>query len=379
METYLVGGAVRDELLGLEVGERDWVVVGGSAEELEARGYRRVGHDFPVFLHPGTGEEYALARTERKSGHGYHGFEIHAGRDVTLTEDLARRDLTINAMARDSAGCVIDPWGGRADLAAGLLRHVSPAFSEDPLRVLRVARLAARLAPMGFTVAQETRALMRTMSATGELDWLVPERVWRETARALGEPAVVTYFTTLADCHALARVFPELAPQFTPAPSSIGASALGHACALTSDASIRLAALCAPGAIVTGRVETLAARLPIPRQWLTLAQCIAQWYERCLDLAPAASPIARLLDGLDALRRRERFEAILTACDALAAAHCTRDWPQKRRLLDQARAQAAALGGQPLAHEGWRGPALGHELQRRRTAAIARLLEQTQG
>ncbi|HHO68262.1 MAG TPA: multifunctional CCA tRNA nucleotidyl transferase/2'3'-cyclic phosphodiesterase/2'nucleotidase/phosphatase, partial [Gammaproteobacteria bacterium] len=185
METYLVGGAVRDELLGLPVKERDWVVVGATPEQMRALGFRQVGRDFPVFLHPETGEEYALARTERKSGHGYTGFTVHASPDVTLEQDLARRDLTINAMAMTPDGELIDPFNGREDLENGLLRHVSPAFVEDPVRILRVARFAARFAKWGFHVAHATHALMRRMVADGEVDYLVPERVWAELEKAL--------------------------------------------------------------------------------------------------------------------------------------------------------------------------------------------------
>ncbi len=208
MKTYLVGGAVRDELLGLPVRERDWVVVGATAAQMLDLGYRQVGRDFPVFLHPETHEEHALARTERKTAPGYRGFVVHAEPDVTLEEDLLRRDLTINAMARDEAGGLIDPFNGRADLEARLLRHVSPAFAEDPVRILRVARFAARFAHLGFRVADETRALMRRMVAAGEVDALVPERVWQEMERALGEGSPATFFEVLRDCGALAVLFP---------------------------------------------------------------------------------------------------------------------------------------------------------------------------
>ncbi|MGH8272372.1 MAG: multifunctional CCA addition/repair protein, partial [Gammaproteobacteria bacterium] len=210
MKTWLVGGAVRDRLLGLAVGERDWVVVGANPEDLRALGYKPVGKDFPVFLHPQTGEEYALARTERKTAPGYHGFEFHAAPDVTLEEDLRRRDLTVNAMAEDEDGNFVDPYGGREDLAARCLRHVSPAFREDPVRILRVARFAARLAPLGFTIAPETLVLMREMVAVGEADHLVAERVWQEMARALGAEWPDVFVRTLRDCGALARVLPEV-------------------------------------------------------------------------------------------------------------------------------------------------------------------------
>ena len=210
MQIYLVGGAVRDKLLGLEVKDRDYVVVGATPEQMVAQGYRPVGADFPVFLHPRTKEEYALARTERKSGRGYKGFTVYAAADVTLEDDLRRRDLTINAMAESEAGTLIDPFGGVDDLRNGILRHVSPAFAEDPVRVLRVARFAARYATQGFRVADSTLALMRQMVASGEVDHLVAERVWAETEGALAEAAPPRFFATLRDCGALARVFPEI-------------------------------------------------------------------------------------------------------------------------------------------------------------------------
>src|SRR5690242_10096638 len=210
MKTYLVGGAVRDRLLGLPVLERDWVVVGTTPAELAALGYRSVGKDFPVFLHPDTKEEHALARTERKTGKGYHGFEFHAEPGVTLEDDLKRRDLTLNAIAEDPDGKLIDPYGGARDIEARLLRHVSPAFAEDPVRVLRAARFAARFAPLGFKVAPETLALMRAMTENGEVDALVPERVWQETLKALGCERPSVYFQVLRDCGAPAKVFPEV-------------------------------------------------------------------------------------------------------------------------------------------------------------------------
>lgn len=381
MQTWLVGGAVRDELLGLEPVERDWVVVGSTPEELEAAGYRRVGRDFPVFLHPKTGEEYALARTERKSGHGYHGFTVHAGPDVTLEEDLARRDLTINAMARGTDGRLIDPWGGRADLEARLLRHVSPAFTEDPLRVLRVARFAARFAPLGFQVADETRELMRAMSASGELDWLVPERAWQETSRALADPAPRRYFEVLLDCDALTRVLPELAPLFAAdtATDPTPARALDHATQATTDASIRFASLCFP-LCPQGPLTELGERLPVPRRWLELARATSAWHTNCLELPTDPAAIHEVLSELDALRRPERFEAVLTACDAIAAARGELvGWRQRRDLLERALAAIQALNGSALAADGWRGEALGQELERRRAAAIARLVDADRG
>src|SRR5512143_1435996 len=210
MKIYEVGGAVRDALLGLPVKERDWVVVGASADELLAQGFKRVGKDFPVFLHPQTGEEYALARTERKTAPGYTGFAFDTSTTVTLEQDLARRDLTINAIARTAEGDIVDPWSGRADLERRVLRHVSPAFREDPLRVLRVARFAARFGGFGFTVAPETLGLMREIVASGEMAALRPERVWQETVKALATDRPDVYFVVLRDCGALQHVFPEI-------------------------------------------------------------------------------------------------------------------------------------------------------------------------
>lgn len=370
MRTYLVGGAVRDTLLGRVPGERDWVVVGARPQDLEAAGYRRVGRDFPVFLHPETGEEYALARTERKSGHGYHGFELDAGPEVTLEQDLGRRDLTVNAMAQDPDGRIIDPYGGRADLEAGLLRHVSPAFVEDPLRVLRVARFAARFAPLGFRVADDTRALMRTIAASGELDWLVPERVWQETERALAEPEPVRFFDELDACGALAAVFPELAPLFEPAAGGVTRRALAHAAQSGEPADVRFAALCHALDPDAG-LEPLCRRLPVPRAWAELAGMTARHEAAFRAVRDAgADRLWQLLRDTDALRRPERFERLLAACSAIAGARGADGYPQAERLR-AALAAATAVDGGELARAGWHGAALGHELERRRRAAIA--------
>ena len=359
-------------------------MVGADPAELEAAGYRRVGRDFPVFLHPQTGEEYALARTERKSGHGYHGFEVHAGPEVTLEQDLARRDLTINAMARAPDGSLVDPYDGRADLDARILRHVSPAFVEDPLRVLRVARFAARFAPLGFTIAPETRALMRAMAADGELDWLVPERVWQETARALDEPAPGRFFEELADCEALARVLPELTPLFdaglTGHDGDVAARrALDAAVEAGAEGRIRLAAL-VHSLDPDGALDRFCDRLRVPRRWADLAICTARWQRACrgldLDTPGDAWPILR---GLDVLRRPERFAEVLSACDAIAAGRADPDWPGRRHALERAHAAAAAVDGAALARAGWRGAELGRELDRRRAAAVEAALDRHQG
>lgn len=370
MRTYLVGGAVRDALLGREPAERDWVVVGARPKDLEAAGYKRVGRDFPVFLHPETGEEYALARTERKSGPGYHGFETHSGPEVTLEQDLGRRDLTINAMAQDADGAIIDPYGGRADLEAGVLRHVSPAFVEDPLRVLRVARFAARFAPLGFRVADETRALMSAIAASGELDWLVPERVWQETERALAESAPAEFFDELGACGALGAVFPELAPLFDPAADGVARRALTLAAERGEPAEVRLAALCHP-LDPDGALERLCRRLPVPRAWGDLARMTAR-HQAAFRAARGgdADTLWGLIRDTDALRRGERFERLLAACSAIDGAGGADGHPQAERLR-AARAAAAAVDGGELARAGWRGAALGQELERRRRAAVA--------
>jgi len=365
MNIYLVGGAVRDELLGREVSERDWVVVGARPEDLLEAGYRQVGRDFPVYLHPETGEEYALARSERKSGHGHHGFVVHADPEVTLEQDLRRRDLTINAMARDDNGCLVDPCGGRDDLERRLLRHVSPAFEEDPLRVLRVARFAAQLAEFDFRVADDTLALMRRMSAGGELETLVGERVWQETHKALAAPAPTRYFEVLRDCGALARVLPELAPLFD---DRAAPAALDAAAQRTADPALRLAALTHP-LDADGALLELARRLPVPAAWIEVARLVARWLPLCRRASGAApAELEQCLDAADVLRRPERFERMLAVAemiDADAGPGCE----HLRRAADVFRAVDAAS----LVAAGWKGATLGGELRRRRLVALARL------
>jgi tRNA nucleotidyltransferase (CCA-adding enzyme) len=345
MQIYLVGGAVRDELLGLEVRERDWVVVGARPEDLTALGYRAVGRDFPVFLHPQTNEEYALARTERKSGPGYRGFVMSASPDVTLEQDLERRDLTINAIAKDiDSGKLIDPYGGQRDIQARVLRHVSKAFVEDPVRVLRIARFAARFAHLGFTVAPETVQLMREIAASGELDALVPERVWQETERALGERAPQVFFQVLRDGDALKHIFPEVDALFgVPQPEKWHPEidtgvhtlmVLEQAAKLSSDTIVRFAALTHdlgkahtpkeklpshPGHEVASvkLLEELCARLRVPNDYRECASHVARHHgvaHRALELRP--STVVDLFDHLDAYRRPARFEQFLLACEA---------------------------------------------------------------
>ena len=332
---YRVGGSVRDELLGRDHGDRDWVVVGATPEMMTASGYRPVGSDFPVFLHPDTREEYALARTERKHGRGYRGFEFFASPEVTLEEDLARRDLTINAMARDEGGALIDPYGGADDLRAGILRHVSPAFVEDPLRVLRVARFAARF---GFKVARETMALMREIVATGELETLAPERVWQEIARGLAEPHPARMLSTLRACGALGQVLPEIDALFgtSAKPSAQAGLDPGRHLerALERSASRRLtlperyAVLAydfaaerkkASARARVARADAISARLRVPVDCRDAARIVARWrlaVDRTEALTPAA--IVDLLQSADTLRRPERLSTLLAACEAIA-------------------------------------------------------------
>ena len=315
MKVYVVGGAVRDELLGLPVKDRDHVVVGASAEEMERLGYKPVGRDFPVFLHPQTHEEYALARTERKSGRGYKGFTVHAAPDVTLEEDLRRRDLTINAIARDEDGALIDPFGGRQDLERRLLRHVSPAFAEDPVRILRVARFAARF---GFEVHAETLDLMRRMVDAGEADALVPERVWQEFAKGLAEPRPERMFDVLRQCGLLAKAFPEIKTW----PQSFSGSL-----------PVRFAHLAWP--LGEAQAEALCDRLKAPNEAREAALLACRNRERLLAV-PHATP-AELLDLLkraDAFRRPERFLELLDTA-ALAAGV---DTLRARRAMEAARA-----------------------------------------
>jgi tRNA nucleotidyltransferase (CCA-adding enzyme) len=328
---YRVGGSVRDELIGRDHGDRDWVVVGATPEMMTASGYRPVGSDFPFFLHPETREEYALARTERKHGRGYRGFEFFASPEVTLEQDLARRDLTINAMARDEDGALIDPYGGADDLHAGILRHVSPAFVEDPLRVLRVARFAARF---GFKVARETRALMRAIVASGELETLAPERVWQEIARGLGESHPARMIATLRACGALARLLPEIDVLFG-ASSKAGLDAGKHLERVLEWSASHALSLPARYAVLAydfaaarkrtdsrarvSRADAISARLKVPVDCRDAARLLARWrsdVERADRLTPAS--IVELLQSVDALRRPERLSTLLASSEAVA-------------------------------------------------------------
>jgi tRNA nucleotidyltransferase (CCA-adding enzyme) len=401
MRVYLVGGAVRDRLLGLPVRERDWVVVGAEPEELERSGYLPVGREFPVFLHPETREEYALARLERKVAPGYRGFTTQSSPEVTLEEDLKRRDLTINAMAESEQGELIDPYGGRADLAARVLRHVSESFAEDPVRILRAARFAARFTALGFRVADETLELMRRMAAAGEVSALVPERVWQETERALGAAHPEVFFETLRACGALAVIFPEIDALYgVPQPPrwhpeiDTGVHvmlALRYAAQANASSAVRFAVLAHDlGKARTPRelwpshhgheeagvalIEGLAARLKVPAAFRELAVLTARQHtnvHRALELKPAT--VLTLLEKSDAFRRPQRFAQLLAACEADSRGRTGKErepYPQ----ADYLRATLAAAAAVTLSEAeraGRKGAAIGEELRRRRLEAVA--------
>ncbi|MGM0434899.1 MAG: multifunctional CCA tRNA nucleotidyl transferase/2'3'-cyclic phosphodiesterase/2'nucleotidase/phosphatase [Pseudomonadota bacterium] len=363
MQVYEVGGAVRDWLLGQAVKDRDWVVVGATPEQMLEAGYKQVGADFPVFLHPETHEEYALARTERKSGHGYHGFEVHSAPDVSLEEDLKRRDLTVNAMARDAEGHLVDPFGGERDLADRVLRHVSPAFAEDPLRILRTARFAARLAPLGFEVAEETMALMRSMVAEGEVDHLVPERVWQETRRALHEAHPRVFFEVLDACGALAVVMPEIA-----SPEEVlerGLAALVRAAGISDATGVRFGALVAR--LDADTAQAFSERLRVPNNCRDIAVSSAALPRWPTPLS--ADWVEQLLDKADAWRRPERFEQLLMVMEA-----CGLDGRAAARVRE-ARSRAAAVNPKALMKEGYHGRALGEAIAARRRQAIEQVVD----
>lgn len=400
MQIYKVGGAVRDRLLGQPVTDIDWLVVGATVEQMLAQGFRPVGDDFPVFLHPQTGEEYALARTERKSGQGYGGFTFFASPDVSVEDDLIRRDLTINAMAEDAQGQLYDPYGGQRDLEARLLRHVSPAFAEDPLRVLRVARFAARYAPLGFRVADETLALMRQLSESGELQALTAERSWKEISRALMEPRPDVFFQVLRDCGALAELLPEVDALF-----GVPQTALHHPeidtgvhvlmalqqCATHAQPlAVRWASLLhdlgkgsTPAADwprhiaheVRGlkQVRAVNARCKAPKDCQELALLVCEYHthgHRALELK--SSTLLELLQNFDAYRRPQRFAEFVAACEMDARGRLgfeQRDYPQARYLLGAASA-ARAVPVQPLLEQGFKGAELGAALQRERLQAL---------
>ena len=406
MKTYLVGGAVRDELLGYPFHEKDWVVVGATVEDMLAQGFQQVGKDFPVFLHPKTKEEHALARTERKTAPGYKGFAVHATPDVTLEEDLLRRDLTINAIAKDSDGNLVDPFGGAQDIEARVLRHVSPAFAEDPVRILRLARFTARYAHLGFTIAEETQQLMRSMVNAGEVDALVPERVWQEMEKALGEKTPVQCIEVLRKCGALKRILPELdrlwgVPQPIEHHPEIDTGihtmmVLEQACLLSTDKQVRFAALMhdlgkgttpknewpkhiaheARGAKI---VLELCQRMRVPNEYRDLAERVARFhlhYHRALELKPAT--VVKTLEELDAYRRPERFEKFLLASEADARGrpgYENREFKQGDYFRDAFQASLQVDVGE-LRAQGFENMALANKIREKRVDRVSEIKNQ---
>ncbi|WFP96000.1 multifunctional CCA addition/repair protein [Acinetobacter sp. ANC 7201] len=405
MQVYLVGGAVRDHLLGFPYHEKDYVVVGATPEQLIASGYQPVGKDFPVFLHPDTKDEYALARTERKSGHGYHGFSFYTDPSVTLEEDLIRRDLTINAIAMDDDGKIYDPYGGQQDLNNKILRHVSNAFVEDPLRVLRIARFAARYKALGFKVAPETLALMHQLSESGELEALTPERVWKETSRALMEDHADEYFEVLRSCGALKILFPEIdalygipqRPEYHPE-IDCGIHtmmSLQQACKANYSLDVRFAVLVHDlGKALTPKdelprhimheergvkpVTEVCDRLKVPTNTKQLALAVCKEHLKChqaLTLKPGT--LWRLLQRLDVLRRPERVEAFVQACECDSRGRLgleNREYPQSRYILDAIQV-VRNIKAQDLPAD-VKGQEIGEMLIERRIQAIAELKHQ---
>lgn len=400
MKTYLVGGAVRDKLLGLPLKERDFVVVGATPEDMLAQSYRQVGRDFPVFLHPKTNEEYALARTERKTGQGYTGFTCFSSPNVTLEEDLGRRDLTINAMAETTDGKIIDPYGGQQDLANKLLRHVSPAFVEDPLRVLRVARFAARFTYLNFTVAAETMTLMQNIVQAGELEHLTAERIWQETKRALAMKNPEVYFQVLRDCNALSVLFPEIDQLFgVPQPKEHHPEidtgvhtmmVLAQASQLSRDTIIRFAALCHDlGKGTTPKnelpqhiehekrgadlVKQLCQRIKAPNEYKHLAVLVAKYHTLChkaFELKPGK--VLKLFERIDVFRKPQRLRQFLLACEADSKGrpgYETKPYPQVH-FLEQAFDAAKKTDVKLLIDQGLTGEELGQAIRQARIAAI---------
>ena len=401
MKTYLVGGAVRDKLLGYPFHEKDWVVVGATPEIMEQQGFTPVGKDFPVFLHPKTKEEYALARTERKTGRGYAGFSFYCGEDVTIEDDLIRRDLTINAIAEDETGKLVDPYNGQQDLIDKKLRHVSDAFLEDPVRILRVARFAARYHHLGFTIADETIALMRTMVSNGEVDHLVSERVWKEMQRALGEAAPDIFIQSLRDCGALARLFPEIDALFGVPQTAIHhpeidtgihtLMSLQQAAKMSNDICVRFATLLHDlGKGTTPKeewprhiaheersiqlVKNLCDRIAAPKDYKKLALMVAQWHthsHRALELKPAT--LLKVLQANDAFRRPERFKQFLLCCEADARGRTgfeDRNYPQAE-YFRKALELCQTVDAKDISARGFTGKEFGDEVNRLRLEILS--------
>lgn len=400
MQIYQVGGAVRDELLGFDVKDRDWVVVGATPEQMTALGYKAVGRDFPVFIHPETGEEYALARTERKTGPGYTGFAFDTSEEVTLEQDLKRRDITINAIARDGNGNLIDPFNGRKDLEEKIIRHVSAAFVEDPLRVLRAARFAAQF---NFAIAGETQSLLKDISATDELETLAPERVWTETEKALQTAQPRRYFEVLRECAALAKLFPEIDRLFgVPQPErhhpEIDSGVhtlmvLEQATAIAGDPEVRFAALVhdlgkgtTPQQVLpkhhgheergVALINNLCDRLRIPNRYRDLAVLVSRYHLDCHRINEMkATTVLRKLEGLDAFRRPERFDRFLLACEADARGRKGKeleDYPQAvlfRKYLDA----CLALDTNSTDFLDLEGPQIAERIRMQRTEAIRKV------
>ncbi|MGB5259887.1 MAG: multifunctional CCA tRNA nucleotidyl transferase/2'3'-cyclic phosphodiesterase/2'nucleotidase/phosphatase [Gammaproteobacteria bacterium] len=373
MDIYLVGGAVRDSLLDLPVAERDWVVVGATADEMLALGYTQVGRDFPVFLHPDSKEEYALARTERKTGHGYTGFNVFAGPDVTLEDDLLRRDLTINAMAETAGGELIDPYGGADDLNNGVLRHVSPAFAEDPVRILRVARFAARFAHYGFRVAHDTNALMRMMVAAGEVDYLVPERVWAELVKALGTRTPTRFFDVLHGCNALPVLFPRLVTRYAEDTAhghdSSHLPVLAASSNLDATTEVRFAALACDMNGDGDWLDDFCTQHRVPNSYRQLAQLAIRYRKPVHTIGTlSAEDVLQVLEGLDAFRRGERLGVFLQVCEADARSNDPglTDYPQAGQL----RAALVAAGQVEVNTDGKSGKQIGEAIRQARIAAI---------
>jgi tRNA nucleotidyltransferase (CCA-adding enzyme) len=400
MQVYLVGGAVRDEQLGIPLKERDWCVVGATPDDMLQLGYKPVGKDFPVFLHPETNEEYALARTERKTAVGYHGFAFNTDPGVTIEEDLARRDFTMNALAKDQQGKLIDPFGGRDDIANGIIRHVSDAFAEDPVRILRAAKFAARYASRRFAIAPATRDLMRQMVANGEASALVPDRVWRETEAALAGPDPRAFFEALRACDALAVVFPEIDALFgVPQPPKWHPEVdtglhtmmvLEQASELSTAVDVRFAALVHdlgkaataknewpshPGHEERGKklIDAMNERLPLPRACRDLALIVAEFHTHCHRAGELRDKtVVKLLERTDAFRRPERFRKFLLACEADARGRTTfedRDYPQADVLL-RAFAAADSIDGSAIARQ-YAEKDIPEAIRRARIAAVA--------